>query len=125
MHIQRLILTILGFSLAACSGSEDCEPEDENFTIEEDLTTEEWAQISDFWGGLKSDDNYCRWACETAYRRTTGWEVDLIETCSLEVTMVEEDTGSSDTGGLDEKVPLGATVSCQGSGDEYVCEDDS
>ena len=125
MHIQGLILVPLGVSLAGCSSSRNCEPEEENFSIVEELTDEEWAQIADFWGGLKSDDNYCRWACEKAYSRTTEWEVDIVENCSLEVEMGEEDTGPSDTGSVDKVVPLGATVTCQGSGIEYICEDDS
>jgi len=120
MHLHRLILIGLGASLVGCSGFLNDAPITENFAIEEELTADEWAKIEDFWGGIDSDDNYCRWACDATYYRTTGWDTTLVSDCFLDVALLE-DTGSADTGPKGPVVPLGATVTCSGVGTEEAC----
>jgi len=77
--------------------------------MREPLEEEEWSLIEEAWRDPSDDD--CAWACETAYRRLTGWELVETSRCELEVE-VSGDTADPETD---------AAVICSGTGVEHLC----
>ena len=103
MNITALLLG----TLTSCTSTWNCNPDEEDFDVDEELTTADIDQIVADWGLDSVDELDCDTACRFAYSRTRGWEMDSSTSCTLDLPVDEDNPGS---------------VSCTGHGYEYFCE---
>jgi len=102
MQIAPLLL-----ALAGCSTGWNCDPDEEDFDVDEELTTADLDRIVADWGLESWDEVDCDTACRYAYAESRGWEMDSTTSCTLDLPVDEDNPGS---------------VSCTGHGFEYFCE---
>jgi hypothetical protein len=80
--------------------------------MREPLTDDEWAYVQDDWGDTGAEEAACNWACESAYGRLTGWEIEEFERCLLDV----------ETAGDTADPIYSPSVVCTARGAEYLCD---
>ena len=104
MRIQELIGVTIAATLAGCTSTWDCDPDNEQFVVDGVLSSEDITVIVERWGLTDSSALECEDVCQYVYEETTGWYTTAISTCTMSV---------SDSGG---------DVQCEGEGIEYYCE---
>ena len=103
MNVTAILLS----TLAGCTAGWNCNPDEEDFDLDEELTTADLDAIVEDWGLADWDDVECDTACSYAYSESRGWQMDSTTSCTLELPVDEDNPGS---------------VSCTGHGYEYFCE---
>ena len=111
MGTRTLLLTLLSM-LYGCSRTNECGAETEDFSMREPLSEDEWAQVQADWGDPETEEAACNWACASAYERLTGWELQEIERCLLDVE------SSGDTA----DPVYSPSVVCSATGAEFLCD---
>lgn len=104
---------MVGASLAllntGCSSTFGCDPPSKKFTMDEDLTQADVANIVSDWGLSDPGEIDCETACRYKFRIVDGWETNDVDSCTHDV-----DADATED-------PAGH-VTCAGTAIEYFCE---
>jgi rubrerythrin len=104
---DTMLAVIAAMSLSSCCTNSicGCDPDSEEFELDEPLTTEKVDELVATWGVESADELSCEQVCTSVYEETRGWTASGIEGCTL--ALPEATDGS---------------IVCAGTGYEYLCE---
>jgi hypothetical protein len=112
VKIQLLIAATLAPFLTACRYSWNCDPPEEQFSVDVDVTEDDVAKIMSAWGYDERGDIGCETLCGYMYQQGRGWELGTADSCEHTIAA---------TAAADPKAVVGH-VQCAGRGIKYYCE---
>jgi hypothetical protein len=111
MNVRLALLAILSAApLTGCPSTWNCNPDDEQFDIDQGVTAALLDALVEGYGASGWDKLECETVCRESYSATRGWEAGSVDSCEL--TLPENPDGSGTPG----------NVTCTGTGYEYFCE---
>ena len=117
MRLHAILAASLGsVGLSACtnfplSSVAGCDPDEEQFSVDEAVTEAHIDQIVGDWGHESVADVTCEQVCTVVYREQRHWEAAEIDSCAFELPQPNDSGLGSD-----------GSVQCEGRGIEYWCE---
>ena len=86
-------MIITAIVLSGCS-SWGCDPAEEDFDVDDELTADDLDQVVESWGLDSWDEVDCDTACQYAYAESRGWEMSETTSCTLTLPVDEDIPGS-------------------------------
>lgn len=126
MHIRRILLATLAsaplMAVTGCCTSSvcGCDPDSEQFDLDEPFTQAHVDHIVENWGLESADDIDCDTACNVVYKEVRGWETWGADSCTLTLPEAGSGGDTADTSDTGDGTP--GSIQCSGTGYEYYCE---